>query len=133
MQLPDLTSYRLHRRCADAELDGIAVPGLRAEYYRRPEQGRLASVGRYWYGGREVLMAWGFVDEAHCRYCAVRAGDGGWHPPMTGCPTVRVLRDPTRPGEPVRGLAIKCPDGRWLTLPDPRWPGRVALTGSDLR
>ena len=85
--LPDLDEYDFHRTDEPAGVDGVAVPGLRAEFYRRTDaDGRLASVGRYFHHGREVLRAWGYVDEEHCRYCALRTADGDWEPPRPGCP-----------------------------------------------
>lgn len=115
MILPDLTQYRLHRTVTDAELDGVAVPGLCAEFYRRDDGGRTATVGRYWHSGRELLMAWGYVDEEHCRYSALRGEDGTWLSATAGCPAVRVLRDLTHPDAPVTGFAVRDPHGRWIT------------------
>ncbi|MEV6596788.1 hypothetical protein AB0M36_07965 [Actinoplanes sp. NPDC051346] len=89
----------------------MAVPGLHAEFYRRPYGDRVASVGRYWLGGQEVLLAWGYVDEQHCRHSVVRDPDGGWHHPSEGCPSVRVERDDT---DAVAGLSVLTPNGEWL-------------------
>ncbi|MEV4349658.1 hypothetical protein AB0J83_34805 [Actinoplanes sp. NPDC049596] len=110
--LPDLSEYRLHRTVADAPFEGVPVPGLSAEFYRRPDGERVASVGRYSYGGRDLLLAWGYVDEEHCRQSAVHdAASGGWHRPTDGCPAVRV----ERAGDEVIGLAVRTPGGEWLT------------------
>ena len=120
MNLPDLSQYRLHRTADDATFEGVAVPGLRAEiYHRDDEDGRTASVGRYWYAGRELLMAWGYVDEEHCRSHAVRAEDNSWHPAATGCPDVRVVRDRTNPDAPVTGFAVRDPHAQWITGTNP--------------
>ncbi|MFI6761019.1 hypothetical protein ACIBF5_17975 [Micromonospora sp. NPDC050417] len=113
MTLPDLGAYRLQRSESDAAFEGVAVPGLTARFYHRDDNGRTATVGRYWYGGRELLMAWGYADEEHCRASAVRAADGGWHPPTVGCPSVRVVRE--RPEAAVVGFEVRTPDGRWIT------------------
>lgn len=86
------------------------MPGLRAEFFRRPDGDRIATVGRYSIDGHELLMAWGYVDEEHCRYNAVRDHDGGWHPAADGCPQVRLVRD----GQAVVGLAVRTPTGQWL-------------------
>lgn len=110
MSLPDLTGFATHRTVKDAAFEGVEVPGLTAEFFRRPDGDRVASVGRYSRDGRELLMAWGFVDEEHCRHWAARDPAGGWHPPADGCPVVTVLRD----GELVTGLAIQTPDGAWI-------------------
>jgi hypothetical protein len=111
VRLPDLSGYRLHRVAVDAEFESVAVPGLRAEFFRRTgPDGRVASVGRYRHGGRELLMAWGFVDEEHCRYSAVRGTDGIWGPPMPGCPRVSILRE----GAIVVGLEVQAADGSWV-------------------
>lgn len=110
MRLPDLSAYRLHRTVAEAAFEGVPVPGLSAEFFRRDEAGRLASAGRYRLRGRELLLAWGYVDEQHCRFSAVRAADGRWSAPMPGCPQVRVIRS----GGSVTGLVVRDPDGRWI-------------------
>jgi hypothetical protein len=115
MSLPDLCQYRLHRVDDNAEFEGVAVAGLRAEIYHRDDGGHTASVGRYWYAGRELLMAWGYVDEEHCRSHAVRGDDGAWHPAALGCPDVRVVRDQADPDAPVTGFAVRDPHGRWIT------------------
>jgi hypothetical protein len=111
VSLPDLAGYRLHRLADPAHLEGAAVPGLSAEFFRRVEGDRLASVGRYRFAGQVVLLAWGYVDEQHCRYSAACRGDGTWGPAAAGCPTVRVLRD----GDRVTGLDVLDGDGAWLS------------------
>ncbi|MDI6100276.1 hypothetical protein QLQ12_16850 [Actinoplanes sp. NEAU-A12] len=88
----------------DAEFEGVAVPGLRADFYRRPDGDRIASVGRYSYQGRTVLMAWGYVDEEHCRQHAIHDPRAGWHAVVDGCPDVRL----------AGGFEVRTPDGRWL-------------------
>ncbi|MEU4157983.1 hypothetical protein [Actinoplanes sp. NPDC026670] len=103
MHIPDLTTYAPHRSTPDAEFEGTIVPGLRADFYRRPEGDRVASVGRYSYRGRTVLMAWGFVDEKHCRQHAVHS-HGGWSTVADGCPDVRF----------DNGFEVRTPDGEWL-------------------
>jgi hypothetical protein len=108
--IPDISDFFLHRAVDDAALEGVAVPGLRAEYFRRDEGDRIATVGRYSYGGRELLLAWGFVDEEHCRHNAVRDPGGGWHPAVDGCPQVELIRD----GQAVVGLAVRAPTGEWV-------------------
>jgi hypothetical protein len=114
--LPELDHYWLHRTVEGAALEGVAVPGLRARFYRRElSGGQLASVGYYTYAGRELLMAWGFVDEEHCRFHAVRddSADGQWGPTVGGCPTVDVVRD----GDRVVGLRVLAADGSWAGHP----------------
>ncbi|NMO54729.1 hypothetical protein HH310_26520 [Actinoplanes sp. TBRC 11911] len=87
------------------------MPGLRADYFRRAAGYRIATVGRYSIGGRDLLMAWGYVDEEHCRHNAVRNDDGtGWHPAADGCPEVELIRD----GQAVVGLAVRAPTGHWV-------------------
>ena len=111
VDLPDLTEYRLHRVADEADFEGTAVPGLSAEFYRRDEDGRLASVGRYAFDGRTLLLAWGYVDEEHCRFSAVAGVDGAWQTPVPGCPEVRVLRD----GDAVSRLTVRGADGAWVS------------------
>lgn len=107
MTLPDLTAYVPHRTAENADFEGTVVPGLRAEFYRRPEGDRIATVGRYSYEGRAVLMAWGFVDEKHCRWHAVHDPVHGWQAVVDGCPDVRI--------EPDK-VEIRTPDGSWLPV-----------------
>jgi hypothetical protein len=110
LSLPDLTTYAPHRSTPDADFEGTAVPGLHADFFRRPDGDRIASVGRYSYRGREVLMAWGYVDEQHCRRHAVHDPTRGWQPVVEGCPDVRIVRD----GDEVVGLEVRTPEGEWL-------------------
>ncbi|MFC4044199.1 hypothetical protein ACFO1B_37760 [Dactylosporangium siamense] len=112
-EMPDIRLYRLHRRAAVADFEGTAVPGLCAEYLRREDDGRVASVGRYEYAQTEILRAWGWTDEAHCAYSAVRAADGSWHPPVAGCPTVELTRSGDGSDE-VTGLRLADGTGGWL-------------------
>ncbi|SDS78449.1 hypothetical protein [Actinoplanes derwentensis] len=107
MTLPDLTAYVPHRITADADFEGTVVPGLRAEFFRRPDGDRIASVGRYSYLGREVLMAWGFVDEQHCRWHAVHDPVDGWQATVDGCPDIRKNPDT---------IEVRTPTGAWLPV-----------------
>lgn len=91
--LPELSAYRLHRTVAAADLDGAVVPGLSAEFLHRPCGDRVASVGRYWYRGATVLLAWGWTDEAHCSFSSIAAGDDDWSLPQPGCPTFSLLHE----------------------------------------
>ncbi|GGJ90699.1 hypothetical protein GCM10010123_20720 [Pilimelia anulata] len=136
MKIPDLAGYDLHRTAEDAEFEGVAVPGLTARFYRRPAGRRIASVGHYTYAGRELLLAWGYVDEEHCRASAVRGADG-WEPATRGCPTVRVRRAGGDADGPVAGFAVRDRRGRWIgdpgtdsTGPDTRTRPGSARSGS---
>ncbi|GIE50619.1 hypothetical protein Ani05nite_41530 [Amorphoplanes nipponensis] len=113
--MPDLTTYTPHRTVTDAAFDGVAVPGLRAEFFHRAEGDRLASAGRYSLGGRPLLLAWGWTDEPRCRFSAVRDPEGFWYPAVEGCPVVEILRDGEAPDAPVTGLALRTPGGQWVT------------------
>lgn len=108
--LPDLDRYRLHRTAENAELDGVAVPELAARFYRcELPGGRLASVGHYTLAGRDLLMAWGYVDETHCRSHTVRADEDRWGPVVDGCPRVDFVHDAGH----VVGLRVQAADGAW--------------------
>lgn len=98
LTIPELSGYWLHRVEESAGFEGVPVPGLSARFYRRDDGGRLASVGQYFYRGRELLRAWGYVDEYHCRFSAARGVDGGWGPAVACCPTVNLVRDGERGG-----------------------------------
>ena len=113
MDVPDLAEYRPHRVDDTVVLDGVPVPGLTAQFHRRPAPEGERSVGIYHHAGIEVLMAWGYVTEPHCRAHRVREPDGPWGPPRPGCPDVRPA-DPT--GAPP---AVRCASGAWLPLPSP--------------
>lgn len=92
MELPDLASYTPHKVIDDIDLEGVVIPGLRADFLRRPLSGRVATVGVYRLRGIEIFMAWGYVGEPHCRWTAYRRDDGvggGWTAPHQGCPRLR--------------------------------------------
>ncbi|AEV83954.1 hypothetical protein ACWT_2487 [Actinoplanes sp. SE50] len=110
VKFPEMSEFELHRTEEQASLDGQRVPGLRAEFFRRADGDRVASVGRYSLGGRELLLAWGYVDEEHCRHNAVRAKSGSWFPAEAGCPDVRLIKD----GQAVIGLAVRASTGEWM-------------------
>jgi hypothetical protein len=105
-----MSEFVPHRTEEDAAFEGQRVPGLRAEFFRRPEGDRIASVGRYSLGDQELLLAWGYVDEEHCSNHAVRDRVGGWHPPAAGCPDVELIRE----GPVVVGLAVRASTGDWI-------------------
>jgi hypothetical protein len=113
--LPDLATYTPHRTITDAAFEGVAVPGLRAQFFRRTEGGRVASAGRYSMGDRDLLLAWGWADEPDCQFSAVRDPEGFWHAETRGCPVVEILRDGAAPDAPVTGLALRTPAGQWVT------------------
>jgi hypothetical protein len=110
--MPEMSEFEPHRVEFDASLDGTKVPGLLAEFFRRPEGDRIASVGRYSLGGAELLLAWGYVDEPHCRHNAVRKKGGGWYPAEAGCPRIEFIRN----GQAVVGLAVRASTGEWLRV-----------------
>lgn len=95
--VPDLRDYRVHREAADAVVEGVAVPGLHGTYYSRSgtsaASARVATAGVYRFDGVELFMAWGYADEAHCRWTAYRRPDGSWTAPRRGCPRVRLTPD----------------------------------------
>lgn len=115
VSLPDLTTYAPHRTMPDAAFEGTAVPGLRADFYRRADGDRIASVGHYRYRGRDVLMAWGYTDEEHCRRHAVHHPEHGWQEVVDGCPRVRPVHADGADGAVV-GLEVRAPGGQWLRL-----------------
>ncbi|WP_018351051.1 hypothetical protein [Longispora albida] len=101
-----MSEFSWHRTIEDVDFEGVPVPGLRGEFYRRPAGTGTESVGVYSYAGDEVFLAWGFVGEAHCRYAALRLADGTWDT-RRGCPRIRVLLD----DGVVTGLALRTRDG----------------------
>ena len=90
--LPDLAGHRRYRVVEDAPVWGVAVPGLRAVYWRRDHDGRTATVGVFTFQQLPVFMAWGYADEQRCRYHSFRTQDGGWEQPRPGCPRIRAIQ-----------------------------------------
>ena len=128
LEIPDLVTFRLHKSTPDIDVDGVPVPGLRGEFYRRERGSRTESIGVYSYRHR-VFIAWGYVGEPHCRHHAVRRPDGGWQRPRTGCPQVRVLR--AAAGTRVIGLRVTGSESELVVGPD--WaPGSPAPRAPDL-
>lgn len=102
--LPDLAGFVLNKVVENIDFEGVAVPGLDGWFYRRREEdGRVASVGVYTFGDREVFRAWGYVGESHCRASALQLADGGWEGPHADCPEVRVHRR----GHVVIGFSVR--------------------------
>jgi hypothetical protein len=109
--------FQAHATREQVIVRGTVIPGLRARLYRRRVGARTETVGLYVYGTRELFVAWGYADERHCRYHAVRRDGGGWYPTRRGCPVLHPLGEH---GE-VTGLRILA--GRLLLsfrLADPR-------------
>ncbi|GAB3223285.1 hypothetical protein GCM10027447_10860 [Glycomyces halotolerans] len=90
-ELPQLADFTFRKTLRDVDFDGHPVPGLVADFYRRPVAGRLLSVGVYRFGGAETHRAWGWVGEAHCSWHAYRDPAGAFIGPFPGCPAFRVL------------------------------------------
>ncbi|GAA1744261.1 hypothetical protein [Luedemannella helvata] len=109
MDVPDLTEYRLHRVAEQACVDGVPMAGLSAAFYRRTAPEGERSVGVYRFAGAEVLQAWGYVNEPHCRAHRVRQPDGKWGEALPGCPRVRAAT----PADPP---ALRAASGTWLPL-----------------
>jgi hypothetical protein len=110
VKAPNLAYFRPYAVVDDIDLDGVVVPGLRAEFLRREAGCRTVMVSRYSYSGRDVFQAWGYQDEEHCRYFAVYGVDGRLEAAQAGCPRVRVLSD----GSSIAGLALHSASGVWL-------------------
>ncbi|WP_173079385.1 hypothetical protein [Phytohabitans rumicis] len=118
----------------NVDLDGVVVPGLRGSFHRRRGEAasddavasRISTVGVYRFAGVDLLMAWGYVGEPHCRFTSVRRPDGTWEPPRPGCPPVTRVHDGglvtaltlgghVLPAEPVTSPP---PGGARATAPD---------------
>jgi hypothetical protein len=93
-EIPHLADFTYHKTLPDIDFDAIPVPGLDADFYRRPIGDRTLSVGVYRFGGAETHRAWGWVGEAHCSWHAYKnPATGGFDGPFQGCPVFRLLRD----------------------------------------
>jgi hypothetical protein len=107
VHLPDLSAFELDRIVDDCSVWDVAVPGLRATYYRSVQPDRTLTAGVYAYQGVEVFVAWGYAGERHCRFHAFRDLDGKWERPRPGCPRVR----PVQAGDRVTGLLVRTGSG----------------------
>lgn len=93
-EIPHLADFTYHKTLPDIDFETIPVPGLDADFYRRPVGDRTLSVGVYRFGGAETHRAWGWVGEAHCSWHAYRnPATGGFDGPFQGCPVFRLLRE----------------------------------------
>lgn len=102
-EIPHLADFTYHKTLPDIDFDAIPVPGLDADFYRRPVGPRLLSVGVYRFGGEETHRAWGWVGEAHCSWHAYRnPATGGFDGPFRGCPELRLLLEGSR----LRGFEL---------------------------
>ncbi|MFC7479635.1 hypothetical protein ACFQX7_05790 [Luedemannella flava] len=111
MDVPDLDEYQLHREADRACVDGVPMPGLSAAFYRRTTPDGEHSVGIYRFAGVEILQAWGYADEPHCRAHRVREPNGDWGAPP-GLPPGPPRRRPGPPGRPHRLRRLAPPDPR---------------------
>ncbi len=102
-EIPHLADFTYHKTLPDIDFESIPVPGLDADFYRRPVGGRTMSVGVYRFGGAETHRAWGWVGEEHCSWHAYRNPvTGGFDGPFRGCPEFRLLRE----GGRLSGFAL---------------------------
>ena len=93
-EIPHLADFTFHKTLPDIDFDAVPIPGLDADFYRRPVGDRLLSVGVYRFRGTETHRAWGWVGEAHCSWHAYRNPvTGGFDGPFEGCPEMRLLLD----------------------------------------
>lgn len=93
-EIPHLADFTYHKTLPDIDFEAVPVPGLDADFFRRPVGDRTLSVGVYRFGGAETHRAWGWVGEAHCSWHAYRnPATGGFEGPFQGCPVFRLLRD----------------------------------------
>lgn len=92
-EIPHLADFTYHKTLPDIDFDATAVPGLDADFFRRPVGDRLLSVGVYRFGGAETHRAWGWVGDVHCSWHAYRnPTTEDFNGPFRGCPELRLLR-----------------------------------------
>jgi hypothetical protein len=87
--IPDISTYFAHKIVPDIDLEGVIVPGLTGCFFRRAQDGRTASAGRYSFQDKELFLSWGYADEPHCAWTTYRSLRGDWTSPHEGCPRVR--------------------------------------------
>lgn len=93
-EIPHLADFTFHKTLPDIDFESIPVPGLDADFYRRPVGDRTLSVGVYRFRGSETHRAWGWVGEEHCSWHAYRNPvTNGFDGPFRGCPEFRLLRE----------------------------------------
>lgn len=59
--------------------------------YEADHEGRIATLGVYEYRSEQVLKAWGYKDQEHCSYHAIKT-NGIWSEIIEGCPDFKVLQ-----------------------------------------
>ena len=95
---PCLEGFRLYKVVQGIPAwDGTLIAELRGAFYRRDaDDGRVQTVAQYTVAQdadehEPAFVAWGYVDERHCRFNAVAREGGGWYDPRRGCPSIHPL------------------------------------------
>lgn len=88
---PNLSLFTLHETKRGVTIDSISLPFVTGAFYRHlNKDGRIESVGVYSINNIDIFAAWGYLDEVHCSYHAVKKGDT-WSATQEGCPNLKSL------------------------------------------
>ncbi len=68
----------------------IEIPYMRRFCYETIHDGRTVTLGLYKYNGTEIFKAWGYKDEEHCSYHAIKI-KGEWSEVIEGCPQFKLV------------------------------------------
>ncbi len=66
------------------------IPHMVRLCFETTHEGRIVTLGVYKYHSIEVLKAWGYKDEEHCSYHAIKT-NGTWSEVIEGCPDFKVV------------------------------------------
>lgn len=66
------------------------IPGMKRYCFEMMINDRKVTLGLYEYNGTHVLKAWGYKDEEHCSYHAIKI-NGVWSEVIEGCPDFKVV------------------------------------------
>ncbi len=88
----DLSLWTFHHAKETYQYNGVVIPDLKQEVYRRFLNTEELSVGVFTYRGVYAYIAWGPLREVHCAYHAKLNEFGNIHNVIEGCPVVMPIR-----------------------------------------
>jgi hypothetical protein len=68
------------------------IPGMKRYCFQVITDNRKATLGLYEHQGEHVLKAWGYGDEEHCSYHAIKV-NGAWSEVIEGCPDFKIINN----------------------------------------
>lgn len=70
----------------------VEIVKMKRRCFETMYHGKLVTLGVYEYNNKEVLKAWGYKDEEHCSYHAIKT-NSTWSDVIEGCPDFKVLKE----------------------------------------